>query len=150
MAGFTAALLIILTAGPLLSSQVGLWASQAPTVAVEALPAMLMDIRHARLKAMVEGNRYHIDVSDEQHYRIHDDDNSNGAQDPGERVVVKPLGESSMELVPNRFVTFGSSGRATAHGSFLAMDPEHRHEIVVEPSGEIRMRRTDRAITTSL
>ncbi len=86
-------LVIILGLLGILGMLGGVWFKmQIPSFELNgAVRQLRSDFLKARMKAVQEGNKYHITFVDSHQYRILDDDNNNGIPDGSEKVVSRNL-----------------------------------------------------------
>ena len=102
------------------------------------------DLQKARMAAVMENHRYDFSVVDGHTYKIHDDANNNGAEDPEETVMTRDLRTDSprVQLAGTNTITFAANGAAPTYGSIRLSnetDPTRTVTVVVGPAGRVRI-----------
>ena len=99
------------------------------------------DLQSARMAAVMENNRYHVAVTGSTTYKLHDDENGDGAE-TGETVTARTLDASSgsVSVTATGVVTFAPNGTAATGETFTVAGPGgSSFQIAVSSGGRIRI-----------
>lgn len=84
-----------------------------------AAAQVFADLQKARMNAVMANHRYRLVVIDSHTYKLHDDTNGNGIEDPGETVQTRSVQMDSphVMLAATGAITFAADGSAPTYGT---------------------------------
>lgn len=99
------------------------------------------ELQKARMAAVMENNRYRFSLVDSYNYKIHDDNDNDGAEDAGETVTTKNIQTDSpgVTLSATNTVTFIPNGTASTYGTITLTNTSGSKSVVVSSAGRIRI-----------
>jgi Tfp pilus assembly protein FimT len=101
------------------------------------------ELQRARLAAVVENNRYRLDVDPGSNvYRVHDDDNNDDVDDDGEGTIVSRAMSDSpgVRFDSGDIITFAPDGTAITYGSIALTNASGDTRVVsVAAGGRVRV-----------